>query len=268
MRKSVLVILTGALVMAWSVAAQATVIVSDNFDSYASQAAFESAWAPIGTTAPQSGVLSTEQAFSPTQSIKVPGTGTSNQYRNQSTFAGVQPTVAEPILRWSFKFYDAQDPIGNPQRNYANLQTVAAPSTSPAAQLISLGLNNNLLNSAAPGSRYMARVLGADGGTGAGAYFKLDGGAGTARSIGWHELRVDIKAASMTFFVDGIECQTLSVGAAGNYTLIRIGSGLSNGNTAAYFDDMKLELIPEPMTLGLLALGSVLLARRSRRQGA
>ena len=47
-----------------------------------------------------------------------------------------------------------------------------------------------------------------------------------------------------------------------SYDNIRIGSGLSNGSTEAFFDNMQLEFVtvPEPATLALAGLLSMGLA--------
>lgn len=42
-------------------------------------------------------------------------------------------------------------------------------------------------------------------------------------------------------------------------------SGLSNGSTEAFIDNMRLEMVPEPGATGLFGLGlAVLMARRRR----
>ena len=67
--------------------ANAAVILQDNFDGYANQAAFEAAWTPIGTVAPISAELSSAQSVSPSNSIRTPGTATTGQNRNRRSFA-------------------------------------------------------------------------------------------------------------------------------------------------------------------------------------
>ena len=271
-------------------AARGSIIFSDNFDSYADQAAFEAVWTPIGTTAPISAQLSTAQAVSAPNSVNAPGTATSNQSRNQVTFAASPVLAPGDQLVFSFDFYDSS-PTGNPQRNYVNLQTVAAPGASPVGQLISLGLNNNQLSTDSGGNYYMARVLGyshsaadpdggpneAAAGTSSGAYFKLnDTGAGLrGTTAGWHNLKVvitDIDATTVNhaYYVDNTLAETVSnAGPPLQYTVIRLGSGLSNGNVAAYYDNVQLEYIaavPEPSAILLaFAAGGGFLLRRQRR---
>src|SRR5262245_14539282 len=105
-----------------TISSQAALIVSDNFDSYANQAAFEAAWPAIGTVAPLSGALSTAQASSPTQSIFNPGTLTSNQSRNQQIFTETSTYSSSGNLgigdkiTWSFDFYDVSG-TNSPARN-------------------------------------------------------------------------------------------------------------------------------------------------------
>ena len=256
---------------------QAQVLVNDNFDSYASQAAFEAVWTPIGTTAPISAELSTAQASSGPNSARVPGTGTNAQSRNRLTFAESGSLTTLSLISWSFDFYDSA-PTGNPQRNFANLQDSTAPSGT--GQLIAMGFNNNQLGTSSGGQFYMARILGytpttgadpeggpAEGGTlGAGAFFKLNDFGVGARSLGWHNLRVDITtddglSADFAFYVDGLLAERVNnVSTAANfrsYDNITIGSGLSNGSTEAFFDNMRLEVtaVPEPGAAALLGIG-------------
>jgi hypothetical protein len=245
--------------------ANAAIIVNDNFE-YANQAAFQASWPAIGTTAPTSGELSTEQSVSPTHSIKGPGTATSAQYRNIKTFGATPVINVGDQLVWSFDYWD-NAPTGNPNRNYANLQSSSAPSASPAGQLISMGLNNNQLNADSGGPAYQARILGyshpavdanggpneSGGGTGAGAYFKLNdfatGGRGGS-TAGWRNLKLILSTTNGTstnydFYVNNVLAEREVVtGAPLQYTEIRMGSGLSNGNIPVYFDNMFLEFIP------------------------
>lgn len=269
----------------WISPASAGIIVNDNFDGYADQAAFQVAWPAIGTVAPQSAELSTAQASSPTKSVRVPGTASNSQSRNRQSFAETGTLAIGTPIVWSFDFYDGA-PTGAPQRNYANLQDTIAPGSTN--QLISMGFNNNQTGANSGGQFYMARILGytvpavdPDGGpnesvTGAGIYFKLnDFGAG-ARSLGWHNLKVVIStddglSTDYRFFVDNVFAERVSnVGTAASlrsYDNIAIGSGLSNGSTEAFFDNMYLATVPEPGTALLLGMAGVLACGCRRRAG-
>ena len=125
MKKFLLAVAMVALV---SGRASAVLIVNDNFDSYANQAAFQAVWTPIGTTAPTSAVLSTAQASSSPQSIQNPGTLTNAQYRNQlsftetSTFSSAGNLGIGDKVIWSFDFYD-QCQLGLRNGNHSNFRT-------------------------------------------------------------------------------------------------------------------------------------------------
>src|SRR5690348_6243828 len=105
---------------------QAQVVVNDNFDGYANQAAFEAAWSPIGTLAPLSGTLTTEQSVSAGNSIKIDGTASNGQQRNRRTFAETGTLSTLNLFTFSFDFYDSNAGT-SPYRQFANLQDTTAP---------------------------------------------------------------------------------------------------------------------------------------------
>jgi hypothetical protein len=260
----------------WGTSANAGIIVNDNFDGYADQAAFQAAWPAIGTVAPQSGELSTAQASSATKSIRSPGTATTGQSRNRLTFAETGTIAVNNTVVWSFDFYDSA-PTGSPARNYSNLQDTTGPSGTN--QLVAMGFNNNQSGANSGGQFYMARILGyspaaadPDGGPGetgtlgSGAFFKLNDFSVGARSLGWHNLKVAISTSDglntdYRFYVDGILAELVSnVGTAASlrsFDNIALGSGVSNGSTEAFFDNVRLETVPEPATLLLVGLVGV-----------
>jgi hypothetical protein len=275
-------------------ASWAAVVVDETFDGYADQAAFEAAWAPIGSVAPSSASLSIEQSVSPSNSVKVGGfstispTGATAQ-RNRLTFADTGITIIGSSLTFSFDFYDSSA-AASPYRQYSNLQDTIAPGSTN--QLVSMGLSNNQSSANSGGNYYMARILGytvpttadPDGGPaesvgGAGAYFKLnDFGAGL-RSTGWHNLKVvlstdDGLSTDYSFYVDNVLAERVSnIGTAASirqYDNIVVGSGLTNANNAAYYDNFSLVFaVPEAGSLaafgvfGLASLGGVWLRRRA-----
>jgi hypothetical protein len=271
---------------AMSNVSSAAVLLSDNFDSYANQAAFETAWAPIGTTVPISATLAADQASSPSQSIKVDGTLTSNQQRNQRSFAESGAVTTTTMIVFSFDFYDSNATVA-PYRQYSYMQD--GTSATGTGQIVGMGMNNNQLFGDSGGNYYMARILGytptlvdPDGGPNegttlsAGMFFKLnDFVTSPLRSTGWHNLMVKIStddglSADFAFYVDGILAERVSnVGTAAtlrSYDLVRIGSGVSNANNAAWYDNFSVEVvIPEPSTIGLGLMGMLAFACRRRR---
>jgi hypothetical protein len=275
-------------------------ILSDNFDTYADTAAFTAAWPAVS---PQpTGTIVTDRSVSSPNSVHNVGTAaTGTAERNGKSFAETDASTSDGVggsnlpigdkLIWSFDFYDSA--TGNPQRNYANLQDGTGPGTSPAAQLLSLGLNNNQLSTDSGGNYYMARILGfahtsvdpdggpaeAASGTASGAYFKLNDFGVGLRSIGWHNLKVvlstdDGASVDMDFYVDNALAENVyNIGDAGalrSYDVIRIGSGLSNGSVDANFDNMQLELVPvpEPATVALAGIVCMSLLGVARRRTA
>jgi hypothetical protein len=285
--KTVFYLLSSALILSSMVrVSTAAVLLSDNFDGYADQASFEAAWTPIGTTAPVSGTLATDQASSATQSIRVSGTATSNQQRNQRSFAESGIVTTTTVIVFSFDFYDSNASAA-PYRQYSSLQDGA--TATGTGQIVAMGLNNSQLFDDSGGNFYMARILGYspstddidggpdEGGTlGSGTFFKLNDFANSPlRSTGWHNLMVEIStddglSADFEFYVDGILAERVSnVGTAAtlrSYDLVRLGSGVSNANNAAWYDNFSVAVVvPEPSMFGLGFMGILSFVSRRRR---
>lgn len=243
--------LIGASVLGCAGLAQATtVFVNENFDGYANQAAYEAAWTANATHM----TLSQEQAASGLNSVKGSTTATRDYLRFAET-GTLTGSTEEVIFR--FKFYDSNAGI-NPYRQYAELDDGTAPTGN--LQLVAMGLNNNLLNSAGAGPRYMARVLGYNGG----GFFKLDDAGAPARSTGWHTMEARIGDSQIRFYVDTILSKTIDISGISpdrSYETVKVGSNLSS-TAVAYFDDVYVARTPEPASICLLAVGGLMLARR------
>lgn len=272
--------------------ASAVFVVSDNFDSYANQAAFEAAWPATGTVTPLSGELSTLQSSSPSKSIRNPGTVSNSQSRNRRSFTETNTLstsgnlgIGDQLI-FSFDMYDSA-PTASPARNFVNLQDTTAPSLTN--QLVAMGLNNNQSGANSGGQYFMARILGytpptvdPDGGANelagltSGAFFKLNDFGVGLRSLGWHNLKVvlstdDGLSTDYSFYVDNTLAERVSnVGTAASirsYDNISLGSALSNASTEVYWDNVQLQYIPAAVPeanafvaiamVGFVSLGAV-----------
>src|SRR5687768_14724304 len=87
--------------LAWAAQTSAAVILQDNFDSYADQAAFEAAWGVVGAL--PSGLLSTTQFVTPPNSIRNVGTAVAAEAnRNQRIFdeTNIPDTSTDNVIRF------------------------------------------------------------------------------------------------------------------------------------------------------------------------
>lgn len=240
------------LVLAIAPAASALVLIQDDFENppYATTADLDPPWVlAVGTVADS--YLDTtdngptwpgEQCVTHVQST---GTPLEADRRDNTSFTPYEVTGANYLV-WAFDFEDTVGNTADP-RQYGQLLAGSAGLT----ELIAMGEYNAAANQ--DSNKYQARV--AFGGPG---WFNLT----TDRSVGWHRLEARIYAGYVDFYVDGLP-DTLGVThAGGDWYNARIGSGLSTAGGAASYDNYLLEVVPEPGSLFLLALGGLAVLRR------
>ncbi|HOJ73180.1 MAG TPA: hypothetical protein PLV57_02600 [Phycisphaerae bacterium] len=218
---------------------QATVVLWEDWESGTD------GWVDLsGTVVP---TLSNEQNTTPggTYSLKVQGNtiGNSMNALDRNLDAA---TAVNWYVEWSF--FDT-----GATREYLQIRSYSEGGSSGALQqLISFGVYNARVDLTV----YNARVT--------------NGGVGwtntTIRRVPnvWHTMRVEQdEAGNLKFFIDGqlgLETTTTSIYGI---TSLRVGSALTNGGAAVYFDDIKVGIVPEPATLALLLCGLPFLRRRS-----
>jgi PEP-CTERM motif len=231
--------------------APAATIFSDNFDSYADTAAMQAVWGAAGA-----GTLSTTTAYSGSQSMAHPG-GADNTH---NLAADLIPTDANPVIL-SGKIYD--DGAGN-KRYSIGFRSLA---TFP---LFEMGNYN-----AVSGQSYYARINSFPGG-GSPDWVSLGAGSGTE---GWHTFRAKFTGSSVNISVDlksdGSIDGSYNFNLLGSYGapglgVLRLGgpSNLSSPGGGGNFDDISVEVVPEPTSFLLLGLGGIFALvnlRRSQR---
>jgi hypothetical protein len=234
--KTRLALIVGALaVVAAVISSQAQSVFSDDFESYADQAAFDASWTPRTTAM----LLSTAQKHSGTNSI----------LQDATALKSVKPLsahVTSENLYLSCWFRDGSG--GNSARSFITVEGRATDGdyTSSLVQLVAIGRYNNIT-----GSKYYGREAnGSGGGTSEGAtamtatWFQLGGAAN--KSTGWHRaeiagVRMPDLSIKYRFYIDGV-LGGACTDAGGNrdFNFVACGS-FSTSTDTTYFDDVKVE---------------------------
>ncbi len=243
-----LFVLAAALLTVSAVSAYA---FTDNFDSYADQAALETVWQHSGSPV----LLSNNQAFSSPNSV-YQGTAAA-----QSRALVSNPVPAQQ-LNFSFVFYD-ETGTGSLARAYGMVYARAGSNwTDTLNQIIAIGKYNSVAT-----TKYFGRIA-----FGSLNWFVLDAPTSPDRSVGWHKAEVigavdpnDPTKAQISFYIDGQLGKTVGGVANSVFNFVVLGSGLSSTH-GMYFDDVTL--VPEPGSLlalgsGLVGMAGLLLQRKA-----
>jgi hypothetical protein len=220
---------------------------TDNFDSYADQAAFNAVWTQTGTYG--NCLLSTAQADTAPNSI-YQDTVARGSYRT------VGSDIALANLYFSFRFYDGTGSSAD-GRSYGMVYSKVGGTWGGATnQILAIGKYNSTT-----AKKYYGRV--AFGGLN---WFTLD--LAPDRSVGWHTAEIIGKAdGTVDFVIDGVVGANKTV-ATQNFNLVAMGSGLA-GNSGLYFDNVTVGstlVTPEPSSMLALASGLIGMAGFIRRR--
>jgi hypothetical protein len=225
--------------------ASAQVLVNEDFESYADTTAMQANWGAGGL-----GTLDTGLG-NPGNSAAHPG-GTVNSWIGSAI--SVAPSTTE-FIRLTADIYD--DGTSANKRMTVGLRGGPFP-------LFEMGMYNSP-------SHYAVRINSFAGGENW-LDFPNNSGFTNAPVAGWHRFSVEIfdtrTVVSLDLFADGsIDSTYTSLGTvSGSFSDLRFGgpSNLSSAGGGANFDNIKLELVPEPTTFALGAFGVLALAARRR----
>jgi len=223
---------------------QAATIFQDNFESYADTTALRQAgaWGDAGASALTTFTLDTAVG-NPVQSLRSEGGATAKHIFPETT-----PTDAQPLL-WEFDFY--WDGVGNKR-------------LSGGLRDNGVGANNAILemgfyNATAEGSGWAYRTVFLPNSSN---WHSFDN-QNIASAETWLHFSALIAETSITFAVSGDLGNSSAVVPANSagitYDILRFGgpSDLSSAGGGGNFDNVSVSIVPEPTTLGLLALGGL-----------
>jgi hypothetical protein len=247
-----------------STTVHAAPIFSDDFESYANDAAMDAVWG-----ASNAGNLDTDDGNpnNPGNSMFHPG-GVSGVHSIPLSMAS-----DDHPIRWQFDFLD--DGVGN-KRLTGALRDVGGSAAGNQA-FFEMGRYNSINNpeTATTVAGYGFRHAFV-GGSPAGASGWLTYVGNPAVQTGWHRFSAIIGATTATFRLDfGADgtidaSRTIAIsGAAKKYNLLRFGgpSDVSSAGGGGHFDNLWIDVIPEPATAALGVVGLIGICCATRRRG-
>ena len=237
-----LTLLLGSIAVAAAVGhSHAQVQLSDDFEDYANQAAFDAAWSTANTTL----ALTTTNRSTPSGTNSLfQGTAAASSYRAFTN------SITSSKLYYRAYFYDA----GGSRSTCRVEGYTGGVYAANVTQMLAIGRYNNIT-----GSKYYGRQVYGGTATGEGAtaavssWFQLGGAANT--SVGWHKAEIvggldpsGTATIRFRYYIDGAlgGCSYQSSDREFNFGVL--GSGLTLTGTGQWFDSMvaeALQMVPE-----------------------
>jgi hypothetical protein len=223
---------------------QAQLQFNDDFEGYADQTAFSTAWSTANTAL----TLTTTNRSRPGGTNSVfQGTAAASSYK------ALTASINSSKLYYRAYFYDA-----GASRSFCRVEGYSGGTYgSSVTQILAIGRYNNIA-----GNKYYGRMAYGATATGEGAtaavssWFQLGGAANT--SSGWHKAEIvgglypiGTSDVRIRYYIDGVlgGCAYQSADRVLNFAVL--GSGLSLTGTGQWFDDVvaeALQMIPEILT--------------------
>lgn len=237
--------------------APATVILNEAFN-YPDQASMNAAWNAAATNVAYT--LDTATG-SPAGSFKLASPAANYQGKVVRNLGGdYTGTDGQPLV-FSVDIY--LDPAGlaalwNGARQYVELRGYTAAhynGTTGLQDIIGLGLNNSSSDTFS-NKWYQFRNYQSS------AWYCLDGTTVPQRSAAWHTLKAVITTSQVNVYVDDVLAEAQTRATNYSFDSVMLGSDLTSGGQNLWIDNLKVEVLPEPATIVLLALGGLPLLRR------
>ncbi len=253
--KKLFLISLASTIFAFSHRAQAQVLFTENFDSYADQAALDAVWPPVNVSSNITLTVTNRST-----------SGANSVYQgaaSQSSYHGASFSLAGTNLYYRFNFYDAN--ADNSARSYGRLESRAGTDYSGAlSQQLSLGRYNNITSS----TKYYGRASSAtsavyaNGATNVtSTWFQLAGAANV--KVGWHLAEVvgapdpanPTTKTIMKYYVDGVLGGSVANLNNLTYNWSVLGSGISQAGKEMWYDDVTVEALLQEIAITTQPVG-------------